>query len=117
MFFNPVWHSEVERSGKWRCTPWGYTLHGFSDLIRFCALLFMVITMGRTIYFAVLGLGEFHRRELWILPLALFMELIGKALYHLSWAMAHWKGFVYNQEWMEASWVENGERQIHTRDP
>src|SRR5262249_37730317 len=38
---------------------------------------------------------------------------IGSALFHYSWALARRKGFRYDYDARETSWIEHGERQTY----
>ena len=108
LFFNPIWDHEVQRIGKQRCTPQGYALHGISDLIGYCAVLMLFIVpveLGRSVF-----VGTFHARSLWLLSVPFGFAILGSVLYRLSWALAYRRGFQYDLQTHEASWLENGQR-------
>jgi hypothetical protein len=111
LFINPMWDNEAERIGKQRCTRFGYALHTASDLIGFVGLLLLVGIAAYLGYRSVVG--TFHTRLFWLISIPLGIAIVGSILYRLSWAMAHRRGFRYNYESCEASWVEDGQRRIY----
>jgi hypothetical protein len=114
MFINPMWDNEAERIGKQRCTPLGYALHVVSDLIGFFALLLLLGTCAYLGYLSIVG--TFRASFLWLLPVPFGLAIVGSILYRLSWAMAHRRGFHYDHESREASWLENGQRRTYKYD-
>lgn len=111
LFINPMWDNESERIGKQRCTPLGYTLHVISDLIGFLGLLFLLVTGAYLGYRGIVG--TFDAGLLWFFVIPFGLDLAGSALFHYSWVLAHRKGFRYDYDAREASWIENGERQTY----
>ncbi len=111
LFINPMWDNESERIGKQRCTRLGYALHSISDLVGFIALLLL---LGTGAYLGYKGMvGTFQTGFLWLLTVPFTLAGIGWALYRCSWLLARKKGFRYDCETREASWIENGERQTY----
>ncbi len=111
MFINPVWDNEAERIGKQRCTPLGYALHAISDLSGFVALLLL---LGIAAYLGYRGIvGTFRASLLWFFSIPFGLAIIGSTLYRISWVLAHRRGFRYDQESREASWVEHGQRRTY----
>jgi len=103
-----MWDNEAERIGKQKCTPMGYALHVISDLLGFAGLLLLFGT------FAYLGYrsfaGTFSAHLLWLFAVPFGLALIGSLIFGYSWHLAHRKGFRYDAENREASWLENGHR-------
>lgn len=107
LFINPMWDNEAERIGKQRCTPLGYALHTISDLIGFVALLLL---FGSAAYLGYRGfVGTFRASLLWLFTIPFALAIIGAILYRISWAVAHRRGFRYDYELREASWLEDGQ--------
>ena len=108
LFFYPMWDHESQRIGKQKCTPLGYTLHVIAELLGFIGLLSL---LGVGVYLAYRGLSQsFHPSLLWLLAIPFGLGLIGQTLYQFSWVMASRRGFDYDYDKAEASWIENGER-------
>ena len=108
MFINPMWDNEAQRIGKQRCTPLGYALHGVSDLIGFAGLLLL---LGTGAYLAYRGfVGTWRWGLLWFLTIPFGLGILGAVLHQISWYLAHRKGFHYDYDTREASWVEDGQR-------
>ena len=108
MFLYPMWDNESQRIGKQKCTPWGYTLHGIAELLGFIGLLLL---FGVGIYLGCKGVsGTFRATLLWLLAVPFGIALVSQALYQFSWVLALKKGFEYDYDKREASWIENGER-------
>ena len=111
LFINPMWDHENQRIGKRRCTPLGYTLHVISDLVGLLGLLLLLITGAYLAYRGVVG--TFHASLLWLLAIPFGLALVGAALFQYSWVLARQKGFRYDCDTREASWMEGGERQAY----
>lgn len=111
LFINPMWDNEAERIGKQRCTPLGYALHLFSDLIGLMALLLLFIVIISLGYCGIIG--KFEMRMLWFLTIPFGLALVGSVLYRFSWMLAARRGFHYDASSREASWLEGGERQTY----
>ena len=111
LFINPMWDNEAERIGKQRCTPLGYALHRISDLLGFIALLLL---FGIVAYLGYRGIvGTFHSSLLGLFPIPFGLASIGSILYRISWVLAHRRGFRYDYEAREASWLEHGQRRTY----
>ena len=111
MFINPMWDNEAERIGKQKCTPLGYALHGISDGIGFLALLLLIATGA---YVGYRGTVEtFERRLLWLFAVPFGFAIVGAIMYRVSWALARRRGFLYDYERREASWLEDGQRRSY----
>jgi len=111
IFINPMWDNESQRIGKQKCTPLGYSLHVIADLIGFIGLLLLLGTGAYLAYRTIAG--TFHLSLLWLLAIAFIVGFIGSALYRYSWVLAEKKGFRYDYETREASWMEDGQRRIY----
>ena len=110
-FINPMWDNESERIGKQRCTPLGYRLHVISDLIGFVGLLLLLAVAIYLGYQAITG--SFRVSLLWLLLIPFAMGFIGATLFSYSWTLARKRGFRYDPEKREASWIENGQQQTY----
>ena len=106
LFINPMWDNEAERIGKQKCTPLGYTLHTISDLLGFVGLLLLFGTGAYLGYRSITG--TFSAALLWFFTIPFGLAIIGSVLYRYSWLLAHRRGFRYDYENREASWLENG---------
>jgi hypothetical protein len=108
LFIYPMWDNESQRIGKQKCTPLGYALHGVAELLGFIGLLFL---LGTAAYLAYRGFaGTFRVSLLWLLAVPFVLGVIGEGLYWYSWRLAAKKGFHYDYDTREASWVEDGRR-------
>lgn len=111
LFINPMWDNEAERIGKQRCTPLGYALHTVSDLLGFIGMLLL---FGTGAYLAYRGIvGTFSASLLWFFTIPFGLAIIGSLLYSYSWRLARRRGFHYDHDQREASWIENGERRSY----
>jgi hypothetical protein len=110
LFINPMWDNESERIGKQICTPLGYVLHGISDLIGLVGLLLLFVTCAYLGYRGIVG--TFHAGLLLFLIVPFGLAFIGLLLYRNSWMLARQKGFRYDYDTREASWIEDGEKKI-----
>jgi hypothetical protein len=108
LFIHPMWDNESQRIGKRKCTPAGYALHVIADWIGFLGL---VLLLGTPVLLAWRWLtGTFHAAFLWLLAVSFGLGLISEVLYQYSWWLARRKGFHYDHDRREASWLEAGER-------
>lgn len=108
LFFFPMWDNESQRLGKRRCTPLGYALHGIAEMLGFVGLLLM---LGLGVYIAYSSIaGNFHASLLWLLTIPLGLGVIAEIVYQTSWLLAARKGFRYDYETRQASWIEGGTR-------
>src|SRR5438874_991780 len=99
MFIPRIWFDEVERIGKQRCTPFGYALQAFGELVGFFGFLTL---LGMPAYLAYRGVvGTFRWSLLWLLALPFAMGMLGWIMVGLSWWMAFRKKFHYDYERQE----------------
>jgi hypothetical protein len=111
LFIHPMWDHESQRIGKQKCTPLGYTLHGIAEMLGFLGLLLL---LGAGIYLGYRGFrGTFHTSLFWVLAAPFGLGATGELLYRYSWTLAAKKGFQYDYEKCEASWLEDGERRAY----
>ncbi len=111
LFINPMWDNEAERIGKQKCTRLGYALHNISDLIGLVALLLL---LGTAAYLGNRGVvGSFRASLLWLLLIPFGLAIVGSLLYQFSWVLAHRRGFRYDYDSREASWLEDGQRRTY----
>jgi hypothetical protein len=106
-----MWDNESERIGKQKCTALGYALHVISDYIGLIGLLLVVAIC---VYLSYRGIaGTFYAGLLWLFAVPFGLAIIGSVLYRYSWFLAYRKGFSYDFDACEASWIENGQRQTY----
>ncbi len=107
LFIHPMWDSECERVGKQRCTPIGHALHVIADLLGISGLVMLFVAVNYLAYHGIAG--TFHLVLCWLLALPFAAAVMSEVLYHLSWWLALWRGFRYDSQRMEASWLEDGQ--------
>ena len=106
-----MWDDESQRIGMQMCTPLGYRLHVIAELLGFIGLLLL---LGTGAYLGYKGIaGAFHTALLWLLAGPFGLDLIGDVLYRYSWVLAARKGFEYDYETREASWLEGGQQRVY----
>jgi hypothetical protein len=106
-----MWYSESQRIGKQKCTPIGYAIHVVAGLLRLISLLSLFGTLA---HFAHRGIaGTFTASLLWLLAVPFGLGFISEVLYQYSWKLAMRKGFQYDYERDEASWMEAGQRRSY----
>src|SRR5262245_58601253 len=108
MFIPRMWFDEVERIGKQRCTPFGYTLQGIGDLVGFLGLLMFLVVPVYLGYSAIVG--TFSWSLLWLLLVPVGVGVVGRIMVECSWWMASRKNFHYDYERRESTWIEAGEK-------
>ncbi|MBI3652206.1 MAG: hypothetical protein HY231_14390 [Acidobacteria bacterium] len=111
LFIYPMWDNESQRIGKQKCTLTGYMLHCIAEFLGFVGLLLLLGTGMGLVY-----KGIFHAFDmalLWLLAAPLGLGFISQALYQYSWRLALKKGFHYDYEKGEASWLEEGRRRTY----
>jgi len=111
LFINPMWDNEAQRIGKQRCTRLGYALHALSDLIGSVALVLLLSTVASLGYRGIIG--TFRAGLLWLLAIPFGAAVVGSILYQLSWVVAYRRGFHYDYDSREASWLEDGQRRTY----
>jgi hypothetical protein len=109
LFIHPMWDNESQRIGKQKCTPIGYMLHGIAELIGFGGLLLLLALPVGWKRFA----ETFQTSPWWLLVVPLGLGIISEALFQYSWWLALRKGFRYDHDRREASWIEGGERRTY----
>ena len=115
LFIHPMWDNESQRIGKQKCTPAGYALHGIAELIGFAGLLALLAVLGFLAW--ELLAGAFRASLLWLLVPPLGLGVVSEALFQYSWWLALRKGFRYDYERREASWLEQGEIRTYKNTP
>ena len=111
LFIHPMWYSESQRLGKQKCTPTGYTLHVIAELIGFVGLLLLLVVP--LILFSAWVLGTFRTSLWWLFAIPFSLGVLSEVLMQFSWWLALRKGFQYDYERSEASWIEAGERRTY----
>lgn len=108
LFIHPMWDSESQRVGMRKCWALGYYVREIGELIGFLGILSLLGAIGYVVYVA--NFGEFST-SIWLILLIPFgLGMVSEFLVQASWAMVSKRGFKYDYEQREASWVENGER-------
>lgn len=110
-FFHPMWDHESQRIGMQKCTPSGYAIHGIGELIGFIGLLLLLVALASLAYEGIAG--TFHASLLWMLAVPFSLGVVSEALVQYSWLLARRKGFHYDYEQCEASWMEAGQRRTY----
>jgi len=111
LFIYPMWDNESQRIGKQKCTPLGYKLHSIAELLGFVGLLLLLAAGVYLGYRA--SRGAFHPSLLWVLAVPFGLGSVGEVLYWYSWRLAARKGFQYDYDKREASWLEDGQRRVY----
>jgi hypothetical protein len=111
LFIHPMWDHESQRIGKQKCTPTGYALHGIGEMIGILGLLFLFV--APTILVCKWSSGTFEAALFWLLAVPFGLGVVSEILVQLSWRLALRKGFKYDYERCEASWIEAGERRTY----
>lgn len=111
LFIHPMWDHESQRIGKQKCTPAGYALHLIAELIGFLGLLFLFAVPAALVWqwFA----GTFHASLWWLVAVPFGLGIVSEVLFQLSWWLALRRGFRYDYERCEASWLEGSERRTY----
>ena len=108
LFIHPMWDNESERIGKQKCTPVGYAIHVFADLLGFIGLLLLLGLV------CILPTRELPARFvrlylLWLLTVPFGVGVVSELLFQFSWRLAGRKNFRYDYESREATWIDAGE--------
>jgi hypothetical protein len=111
LFIHPMWDHESQRIGKQKCTPTGYALHVIAELIGFLGLLFL-FAVPVILAWSWLA-GTFHASLWWLFAVPFGLGIVSEVLFQYSWWLALRKGFRYDYERSEASWLEKGERRTY----
>jgi len=108
LFLYPMWDSKSQRVGKQRCTPGGFALQGFAELLGLLGLVLLI--GGLTFLIRKAVAGGFEPSLLWLIGVPFAMGIVAQILWNLSWVPASRKGFEYDDETGVASWIEHGTR-------
>jgi len=108
LFIYPMWDNQSQRIGKQKCTPLGYVLHCFSTQLGSLGLLLLFVLSLYLGYRAITG--SFYPLLFWLLAIPFGIGITAQILFLFSWHLAYKKGFEYDYEEREASWLENGVR-------
>jgi hypothetical protein len=111
LFIHPMWDHESQRIGKRKCTPIGYAIHVIADLFGFVGLVLLFVVPLVLVLKRMAG--TFNALLLWLLAAPFSLGIISEVLYQYSWWLALRKGFHYDYQRCEASWVEAGERRSY----
>lgn len=109
MFLSPMWDNEVQRVGKQRCTPFGYSLHIIADMLGMAALLLLFVMPVVCVWQAIAG--RFERHHLLGFVAAFCIGIVARHLNYASWLLAERRDYRYDYDTREATWIANGQRQ------
>lgn len=108
LFLYPMWDSKSQRIGKLRCSPGGFALQGFAELLGFIGLMLLI---GITTWLIRASTsGGFSSSLLWLIAIPFALGIVAQILWNASWLPALRKGFEYDEEAEVASWIEEGKR-------
>lgn len=108
-FIHPMWDSETQRIGMKKCTPSGYTLRAYGELVGGLGLLLLLLTFGFWVWQFLAG--NFVSSLFWIVTIPLGLGVFSEILVWAGWRKAQKRGFQY--DYRIASWLENGERRFY----
>lgn len=108
LFFLPMWDSESERIGTWKCTPVGYGLRGIAEMLGLTGLLALFVMPAYLI--KTLITGEFSAQMLWLLATPFALDYLSELFYLGSRLLSLRKDFRYDYQSQEASWIEAGQQ-------
>lgn len=106
MFVPRMWFDEVQRIGKLRCTPAGYTLQQIGEIVGFVGLMMLLILPPYIVY--RLAMGSFSWSLLWWVPVPFILGITGEVIVGISWSLALQKQFLYDYERRVSTWIEDG---------
>jgi hypothetical protein len=106
-----IWNSESERISIQKCTPIGYTARGVADILCLCAVI-LLIAAPLTLAREAIG-GTFLASHFWLLAAPFALWIAAAALYRFAWTLGCRRGYRYDCERQEASWVVMGKRQTY----
>ena len=111
LFIHPMWDHESQRIGKQKCTPTGYALHAIGEMIGFLGLVSLFVVPGVLVW--KWWSEAFESSLFWLFALPFGLGVVSEVLVQFSWWLALRKGFKYDYERCEASWIEAGERRTY----
>ncbi len=111
LFIHPMWDHESQRIGMQKCTPAGYTLHVLADYIGFFGLLLVFATPALLVWQWLFAAIDWS--PLWLLAVAFGFGIVSEVLHQYSWWLALRKGYSYDHQCCEASWLDAGERRTY----
>ena len=107
LFIYPMWDNESQRIGKQKCTPMGYNLNVIAEPLGFIGLLLL---LGVCVHLGCSAVtSAFDKSLFWLITILFGFSIISRVFYQFSWFLASRRGFEYDYEKREASWIENGE--------
>jgi hypothetical protein len=108
LFIHPMWDNESQRIGMQKCTPFGYALRVAADLIGIVGLLVLLVVPVLWLVLAIVG--AFQTWHFWLIGVPFSIGLVSELLFQCSWKLALRRGFQYDFDERQASWLEAGER-------
>jgi len=108
LFIHPMWDNESQRIGMQKCWPAAYNIHTIGELIGFSGLIVLLYMFGYMIYLGVTG--RFTWGMLLLLGIPIGIGVISEVMVQVSWKMVARRGFEYDYENRESSWIKGGKR-------
>jgi hypothetical protein len=108
-----MWNSENERLGLKACTPAGHVLHEVADMTGLIGLVLLIAMPVYVVY--RVGVHKFAWQICWLFLIPLFVGIVGRVLWEISWKLAAKKGFHYDDETRTAHWIEGENAQVFPR--
>ena len=109
LFIYPMWDSENQRLGLNACTPVGYALRGFAELIGFLGLILLIGTPIYVVYRVVIQSFSWH--ICWLFSIPFGVGIISQVLFMISSCLAAKRQFHYDNVTRIATWIEAGREQ------
>jgi hypothetical protein len=103
-----MWDNESQRIGMQKCWPLAYNIHAAGEFIGFVGLLDGLGTIGYMIYIAIFG--DFTTSMWFLLLMPFGMGITSEVMVQSSWVMVAKRGFQYDYDKCEASWIQDGKR-------
>ena len=108
LFIHPIWDNESQRIGLSKCTPTGYAIRGWGELVGFTGLLLLLAT---PVVWCVRAVRGGDRSDLvWWVAAAFALGIVSEVMVQTGWRLAARRGWKYDWNNRRASWTENGER-------
>ena len=111
LFIHPMWDHESQRVGKRMCSPAGYAIHVVAEWVGFAGLMLLLVTPIALAWRA--AAGTLGWGDLWLVAVPLVVGAVSEVLFRYSWRLALKRGYQYDAERCEASWLEAGGRRTY----
>ena len=107
-FLHPMWDHESQRIGLSKCTPRGYAIRGWGEVVGFAGLLLLLAT---PVVWCVRAVRGADRSDLvWWAAAAFALGVVSEAMVWLGWSLAARRGWKYDWDDCRASWLKDGTR-------